>query len=164
MFALAATSNAGQTKKEKRGLLHENHGLQIAPALAAAPLAPALAHSYAASVFAAAPLANLGAAPAPAHSFAAPALATSPLAAAPALHASSVLAASALAHHASLVHERAYISSAPIPASTVQQVAQHVQQHTHVIERVNIPVPYQVDRTVVKHIPVDRPVPQVSHQ
>lgn len=34
--------------------------------------------------------------------------------------------------------------------------------HTHSVERVNVPVPYPVERTVVKTVGVDRPVPQVN--
>lgn len=40
-------------------------------------------------------------------------------------------------------------------------VVTKVSQHTHTVERVNVPVPYAVDRTIIKHVPVDRPVPQV---
>lgn len=103
---------AGETKKEKRGLL----GLGNASFLSAGALPLA----------ASAPLLSAGPAPL--------------LGAAPLAYAAAPLAAAPLA-------------AAPI-----------LKQHTHTVERVNVPVPYPVDRTVVKHVPVDRPVPQVSER
>lgn len=35
-------------------------------------------------------------------------------------------------------------------------------QNTHSVERVNVPLPYPVERTIVKTVGVDRPVPQVN--
>lgn len=165
MFALVATSIAGEIKKEKRGLLglgiagftDINGGYATAP-LAHLTAAPALVNSYAPPALAAASLAPLTAAPALTQSYPAPAFAAASLAP----WTSASLAASAL-RTTPVLATQTYIPSAPAPASTVQQVAQRVHQHTHTVERVNVPVPYQVDRTVVKHVPVDRPVPQVNH-
>lgn len=33
-------------------------------------------------------------------------------------------------------------------------------QHTHSVERVAVPQPYPVERTIVKTVGVDRPIPQ----
>lgn len=107
MFALVATSMAGQAKKEKRGLLGlANPGLVGYSAYSApAPLA------YSSGLAVAAPL--------------------------------SVAAYSA-------------------PAIAPVAVAQQVHQHTHTVEKVNVPVPYPVERTIVKHVAIDRPVPAVN--
>ena len=51
----------------------------------------------------------------------------------------------------------ATFAAAPVVAQTVG-INHHT--HTHSVERVNVPVPYTVDRTVVQTVPVDRPVPQ----
>lgn len=58
----------------------------------------------------------------------------------------------------------ATIAAAPVATIAAAPVAQTVavnhHTHTHSVERVNVPVPYTVDRTVVQTVPVDRPVPQ----
>lgn len=45
--------------------------------------------------------------------------------------------------------------AAALPATQIQ--------NTQSVERVNVPVPYPVERTIVKTVGVDRPVPQVSN-
>lgn len=120
MCALVATSLAGDSKKEKRGLLpshglgHELHGFHQSEALLGAPLSGG---PLAASPFSGALLAA-PAQPAFAHGIAAPAL------------------------------------------ELAQPIAHVPAIHTHSVERVPQPYPVPVDRTIVKHVPVDRLIPQ----
>lgn len=128
MFALVATSMAGELKKQdKRGLLPANELQAPAPA----PFVPSqpLSGPYkyeAPSASAAAPAPAAYAVPAP--------LPQAPLAQAP-------------------------LAQAPLQ---LQQAVQTQVQNTQSVERFNVPLPYPVERTVVKTIGVDRPIPQVN--
>ncbi|XP_055297036.1 cuticle protein 16.5-like [Sitodiplosis mosellana] len=51
--------------------------------------------------------------------------------------------------------------SAPLATSYAAAPAiATTHQHTHSVERINVPQPYPVERTIVKTVGVDRPVPQ----
>ena len=121
MFALVATSMAGELKKQdKRGLLPANELQAPAPA----PFVPSQ------------PLSG-------------PYKYEAPSAAAPAQATYAVPAPL----------PQAPLAQAPLP---LQQAVQTQVQKTQSVERFNVPVPYPVERTVVRTIGVDRPVPQVN--
>lgn len=50
-----------------------------------------------------------------------------------------------------------YAAPLAAPALPATQI-----QNTQSVERVNVPAPYPVERTIVKTVGVDRPVPQVN--
>lgn len=148
---------SSESKKEKRGLL----GLHAASPIAHAASAFPVVH-HEASIVPSVPLAEshltqhipLNAAPvhavhaAPAHAVHGVSLPQAGLVHAPAFHQLNA---------AHLVAPSQQISiAAPAPVAVSRQIAEHT--HTHFVEKVSVPVPYE--KTVVKT--VDRPVPQVS--
>lgn len=67
-------------------------------------------------------------------------------------------------HALPLIEQHSHLTQAPLSQSAPFAQESRITSkhtHTHTVERVNVPVPYAVDRTVIKHVPVDRLIPQV---
>lgn len=171
MFALVASSLAGEAKKEKRGLL----GLDAGLPLNAGPDGFAAGYPTYAANFQAQPIYN----EAPhfaqqgfAHQgFAQQGLGhaqlvAAPLAVAPA-HTHSV---QRIAEPFPVPFERNFIKTIPIdrpipqPFPVVKHVAQPypVPVEHNVIKEIQIPQPFPVIKETIKHVPVERLIPQVN--
>lgn len=56
----------------------------------------------------------------------------------------------------------AAVHAVPAPLPPLPQTLPIQVQNTNSVERINVPQPYPVERTIVKAVGVDRPIPQVN--